>query len=447
MDYSTAPSKNVSKLIWLIPVLFLFNFLSAYPGGMTTDTIDQFDQSLSYNFTSHHPPVMAMVWSVLNKIIYPGPQVMLFLQLGLIWSGAALMFIANKDNKFRFLYIIIPLIPFISNQSGIVWKDIHFSSSFFFVFAVCYWFDHHKVKRSLFVFVLCLIVAFYGMAVKFQAQYILPILIYYMIHTILKQKIFVKICGTIILSFVLISCNSTVIDKYSMNSETWQLRYVFGLAAIARDLNDDSILPEYVREYEGYNFEVLKKNFTHCMVNTLFVPEDRVYVVTLDKDKLIQLNDAFYRAIVNHPYIYIKHRVKNFILLLKRNNSIGDLYMLGPDRERLNSLNIHNIENNYLKKIFTKFTHLFPYVLSSNIVAILIILCCLYFTFTNRAIQHNEKYNLLFVATICVAFSSVLFIITLATDYRYYFFVRLMTCFTLPIILHVLFGTINTENK
>lgn len=53
-------------------VLMVLHFLSTYLGGMMVDNFSHYEQSISGNYFSHHPPLMSMVWSLLNYI-YQGP--------------------------------------------------------------------------------------------------------------------------------------------------------------------------------------------------------------------------------------------------------------------------------------------------------------------------------------------------------------------------------------
>ncbi|WP_342278490.1 hypothetical protein [Candidatus Tisiphia endosymbiont of Myopa tessellatipennis] len=91
----------------VILCLFLMSlhFASAYLGGMSYDSFDQYGQSINKNYFSHHPPLMSMVWSLLHYI-YQGPQTMLLLNLALLWGGVLLLFYADSQNKYRWLYLI-----------------------------------------------------------------------------------------------------------------------------------------------------------------------------------------------------------------------------------------------------------------------------------------------------------------------------------------------------
>ncbi|HEY5949277.1 MAG TPA: hypothetical protein VIV40_27475 [Kofleriaceae bacterium] len=58
-------------LVWLVIV--------AYPGVMTMDSFDQLREGREWFFTDSHPPIMAALWGILDRII-AGPITMLVLQ-------------------------------------------------------------------------------------------------------------------------------------------------------------------------------------------------------------------------------------------------------------------------------------------------------------------------------------------------------------------------------
>ncbi|MFP3018553.1 MAG: hypothetical protein ACEY3E_06745, partial [Candidatus Tisiphia sp.] len=147
------------------------HFASVYPGGMTVDSFSQYEQSISGNYFSHHPPLMSIVWSLLYYI-YQGPQIMLLLHLAFIWGGVLLLFYADSQNKYRDLYLLIPFLPNILSQSGIIWKDVAFAFGSFFVVATCIFYTYRQNPAPLWVITGLLLIIFYVVGVKFQAQFI-----------------------------------------------------------------------------------------------------------------------------------------------------------------------------------------------------------------------------------------------------------------------------------
>lgn len=446
--------------ILLIVSLFSLHFFTAYPGSMTPDTLDQFQQSLNFNFISHHPPLMAMLWSILNYI-YAGPQTILFIHLTLLWVGVGFLYFADSENKFRWLYFVIPFIPNILTQSSYIWKDIGFGFCYFFVISLCVYYLYRPSKSSLITFLGALAVLFYGMSIKFQAQYILPFMIFFMCKTILKKKFRFNIAGSIVISLALIGANTAIINKFTTNTQSWQLRQFFDIAAIVTKIDDDSSLPKYVWEYKNYNFNKLKKDFTHEWVDPLIFPEDCVYSSTLNQDDLDQLNFTYIKLLIHHPAIYLEHRLANFLYLLSKSahpdqfaegtevkqiikknalsnsliNSFKRTYLV--DSTNLESgevITYHYFKKNYLKQII-KFTKYYPVILNSNFVSVIILSFCAIYLARKSNKKSYDTEVLGFFILISFAFSVTLFFTTMASDYRYFFFVRLISFFTIPIFL------------
>jgi hypothetical protein len=93
LNVSNSAELSMSKptrVGWFIGGFFL-HFAIMYPGFMTYDAVNQILEARAGVFSDWHPPLMAMIWRLLEHLM-PGPAPMLFLQLGLIWLGAFLVF-------------------------------------------------------------------------------------------------------------------------------------------------------------------------------------------------------------------------------------------------------------------------------------------------------------------------------------------------------------------
>ncbi len=122
-------TNQISRNYPVILCLFLMclHFICGYPGGMSVDSWDQYIQSVSGNYTSHHPPLMAMIWSFLH-FICEGPETLLLLNLAFFWGGVLLLFSSDSTNKYRYLYF---LIPFFSNYIISIYSDLERCSIYF----------------------------------------------------------------------------------------------------------------------------------------------------------------------------------------------------------------------------------------------------------------------------------------------------------------------------
>src|SRR5690348_5473230 len=57
-----------------------------YPGIFTPDSLAQFDQARSGQFEDWHPPIMAALWFVFERI-HDGPEPLFLAHLLLFWVG------------------------------------------------------------------------------------------------------------------------------------------------------------------------------------------------------------------------------------------------------------------------------------------------------------------------------------------------------------------------
>lgn len=115
--------------IWMVVALFLF--LLFFPGIMSNDSISSLKQARALEFTNWHPPIMAMVWAVLDRVL-PGPAGMLFAQSLLYsYSAARLCAVAFPQLSRRTgrwpIVLVFSLFPPAMCIVGMIWKDIWMS--------------------------------------------------------------------------------------------------------------------------------------------------------------------------------------------------------------------------------------------------------------------------------------------------------------------------------
>lgn len=97
--------------------------LYAFPGYMSTDSVQQLVEARALKFSDGHPPSMALVWSLLDRII-SGPLLMLLLQ-GVLFLGG-LYYVLRRfvsDKQAAWLAIGILLFPPVLTPMATIWKD------------------------------------------------------------------------------------------------------------------------------------------------------------------------------------------------------------------------------------------------------------------------------------------------------------------------------------
>jgi hypothetical protein len=107
----------------ILGVAWVLFIVVSYPGLMTMDSFDQLEEARAGFYTDSHPPAMAVVWSVMDRIC-PGPFGMLAIQgtaflIGLYWilrramSPLAAAIVAG----------LVFLFPPVLAPMRVIWKD------------------------------------------------------------------------------------------------------------------------------------------------------------------------------------------------------------------------------------------------------------------------------------------------------------------------------------
>ncbi|WP_276133741.1 hypothetical protein [Polluticoccus soli] len=110
-------------LFVLCAASFYVNYKACYPGFMSYDSLIQYGEVVSNEYTTWHPPVMAWVWHQLYRF-WPGPQAMLALQLSFLWGSCYLFAISFRNFLWGILLVaFFAWAPFIHNFAGWLVKD------------------------------------------------------------------------------------------------------------------------------------------------------------------------------------------------------------------------------------------------------------------------------------------------------------------------------------
>lgn len=121
-----------ARLPWAWMVVATIIVVTFYPGVMSNDSLASLQQARTLEFTSWHPPIMAMTWSVLDRFV-EGPALMLVAQAVLYAVAAAKLCIEAFPALMRRFtaWVLIPvfaLFPPAMALVGMIWKDVWMSS-------------------------------------------------------------------------------------------------------------------------------------------------------------------------------------------------------------------------------------------------------------------------------------------------------------------------------
>ena len=98
-----------------------------YPGIMSNDSLASLDQARTLEFTSWHPPIMALIWSLLDRLV-EGPALMLAAQAVLYAVAAGRLCAEAFPSLMRrvpssAIVLLFALFPPALALNGMIWKD------------------------------------------------------------------------------------------------------------------------------------------------------------------------------------------------------------------------------------------------------------------------------------------------------------------------------------
>lgn len=125
----------------------------AYPGLMSMDSFDQLEEARAWFFTDSHPPAMAALWGIVDRIV-PGPFGMLLLQSIAFLIGLYLILrrVANPRAA-ALLTCLVFLFPPVFAPLVVIWKDCLMAG--FLLLGIAALFDERRYVRVLGLAALC----------------------------------------------------------------------------------------------------------------------------------------------------------------------------------------------------------------------------------------------------------------------------------------------------
>jgi hypothetical protein len=110
---------------------FAFTLCAFYPGFVSQDSAEQYLQARTGQFDTHHPPLMALIWQLTDRVI-PGPGGIFALFALAYWAALAL--VAAHATRRRWAKVMavlgIGLWPPMIGLLAHVWKDVGLLAAF-----------------------------------------------------------------------------------------------------------------------------------------------------------------------------------------------------------------------------------------------------------------------------------------------------------------------------
>jgi hypothetical protein len=131
----------------ILCVAFAALVIYAFPGYMSIDSVHQLFEGRTGHFSNPHPPLMAAMWGVLDRVV-SGPLLMLLLQVGLLLGG--LYHVSCRWMPARWAALsasALLLFPPIAATMAVIWKDSQMAA--FLVASVAAMLDRRRAVRLI----------------------------------------------------------------------------------------------------------------------------------------------------------------------------------------------------------------------------------------------------------------------------------------------------------
>lgn len=298
---------------------FVFTFCAFYPGIMSPDSLDQFQQALNFQFNDWHPPIMAILWSGLAHI-WRGPQLMLLVQETLFWSAVYILLSALDIRAIwaRLIVIMMLFSPALLNFSGVLWKDVQLTAAWLFPVAMVFAAQTRgkKLSRPIKAFLIVLVV--YGALVRINAALVVgPLILYVLIGRSHLDKIWLTLSAYLGLAASCFALGLIIKTVFPVaRSSVVDALYAFDLAALSTAKNEN-LFPFPLSEAELQSVKICYGDGSRAdpiIWGTCdFVWKNVTSTRERDKRALVR---AWRSALLQAPHLYVAQRLKHFLAFL-----------------------------------------------------------------------------------------------------------------------------------
>lgn len=312
-----------SKLAFLLPITVVTLFISIfYPGLMSPDSQAIYSSALTGIYGDHHPPMMAYLWHFFLRF-YDGPVLMYLTSMSMLWGASLTMVLfIFKDKPWRFACLLIPFFPQVSIYAGWIWKDNFFTFGYLLL---SMWLAYKDVKQRKFNWlenIVFFILLFYTTSVKYQAQFILPILIFWYVSiqfsadVILAKNTIKSIIKPIMLTVVLcfsITNGIKLVNSYLVNehghgsNNSWQYKEIYDLVGASIHTNK-LLVPKFLSKKEMLVMEDIRSHYDMTWEPLIVYEHSPLRSANTDEE-LMALHNAWKQMIFDHPIGYLEHRL------------------------------------------------------------------------------------------------------------------------------------------
>jgi len=313
-------SKSVAFVVCLLG--FVFNLIAYYPGFMSPDSLDQYQQSLSGIYNDWHPPIMSGLWHLFNYI-YAGSLMMLLLQLFMFWLSIYILLTSIKGLTWKLSILLLSLAPFIQNFAGYIIKDVQMSYAWLLASVILFRALIAKRKLSLLEAAITILLIIYATWIRQNAlPGSLPFCFLWVWlvfgNKSNKFRLIASAILIILLAYLQFPFNYKIFHAEKTYPET--KLYLEDITGIYAKTGDSYYTP-YVLTGPAFDTNRLRLGYNPATFDDLWDTHGSGELLPDMNDSNVKdLQKAWEHAIIKHPFIYFNNRIDGFLYYLRIKN-------------------------------------------------------------------------------------------------------------------------------
>ncbi|HEX6185568.1 MAG TPA: hypothetical protein VFZ44_16895 [Pyrinomonadaceae bacterium] len=308
---------------------FVLTLAAFYPGMMSPDSTDQWEQGRRWWFYDAHPPLMAAVWGLLDRVV-EGPALMLLFHNLLFWGGAAVFWRTTRDRAPRasLAFAAFGFLPPVWASLGTIWKDVGMGAALLLASALVYAAAGRQERGGRVFWALLLasaLLMFYAYGVRLNAAPgVLPLALWggfvacrALPHSWGKRRRRLAPLAVGLVYFALLTAAVSVTTRLLVRENTvypHQQIFLFDLAAVAAETGRPRY-PDYLLRQERFSPAAAAEALAPCGVNPLIYGSSAPMRISRDAGEVASLRATWLRAVYEEPGAYLRHRARVFACL------------------------------------------------------------------------------------------------------------------------------------
>ncbi|MCC6372372.1 MAG: hypothetical protein IT236_15315 [Bacteroidia bacterium] len=308
---------------------FILNLVAYFPGFISPDSLDQYQQALTHQYSDWHPPIMAGFWSLLIRI-YPGGHLMFLLQLLAFWISFFMLLTLSLKYFKRMTWLVVLLFfaPFIQNFVGNIWKDVGLAISWLLAIAIMLraYYDARGLSRV--ETVICFVLLCYGCWIRINAlPGVLPLLGIWQYmqkgpvgFNLGTRRFLLNIAGITAIVIGLQFAITKLVLKPSNTYPEYKL-FLHDLTGIYKETGT-LYFPYFIKNYQGFDTAYIRQKYIYSTFDNIWWNSDNKRIMPeVSADDMKVLQSAWIKAILKHPFVYLKNRTIGFLQFLRITDS------------------------------------------------------------------------------------------------------------------------------